>query len=426
MQRGLFIVTPKKCVYWILYACILFSVADSLFGISRTLFYLCDILNVMLLYFELKRINKIKKVCASLYYIFLALLLFLIICAIINYVKPLLVFWGMRNLCRFFILFFGVILFFTQEDVLRVMDFYFLVQILNVFVGIYKYFILGLFSDDFGGGIFINGGGLNPFCLLLLCYYANLYFAKKTTFKKFAFVFGTTFMLGAMAEEKMMLMLAVLCVILCGLINLLAEKVLTVRKIFILLGMILGFVIVLSLVNHLAPDMFGILFNKKNFMDYASATYDEGYRIPRVGSFKVINKLFLKSPLKQWIGLGLGNCDTSAFSIFQSDFYKVYGDYNYRWFTNQWTYLECGIIGFGIYISFFAVLVLKLLSNLKRYSKEIRPYMITSTVFTVAMIGLMWHSSAIRIDTAFIIYFGMAIGFVAMQYGKKNRGELVK
>ena len=179
MQRGLFIVTPKKCVYWILYACILFSVADSLFGISRTLFYLCDILNVMLLYFELKRINKIKKVCASLYYIFLALLLFLIIGAIINYVKPLLVFWGMRNLCRFFILFFGVILFFTQEDVLRVMDFYFLVQILNVFVGIYKYFILGLFSDDFGGGIFINGGGLNPFCLLLLCYYANLYFAKR-------------------------------------------------------------------------------------------------------------------------------------------------------------------------------------------------------------------------------------------------------
>ena len=42
MRRELFIVTPKKCIFWILYACIVFSVAYSLFGISLSTFYLCS------------------------------------------------------------------------------------------------------------------------------------------------------------------------------------------------------------------------------------------------------------------------------------------------------------------------------------------------------------------------------------------------
>ena len=112
-------------------------------------------------------------------------MLSLLIGVCINSVKPLLIFWGLRNLCRFFILFFGVIFFFSLDDVERVIRFYFIVQIFNTVVGLYKYFVLGLFSDDFGGGIFWGGGGLNPFCLLLLCFYSNLYFRKKTTLKKF-------------------------------------------------------------------------------------------------------------------------------------------------------------------------------------------------------------------------------------------------
>lgn len=420
MQRDLFIMTPKKCIYWILYACVLFSAAYSLFGISLSTFYMCDILNVMLFYFEVKHIKEMEKECVPLFYVFMVLLFFLLLGAGINFVKPPLIFLGVRNLCRYFIVFFGVILFFTLDDIEKVIRFYFIAQIFNALVGVYKYFVLGLFSDDFGGGIFWGGGGLNPFCLLLLCFYASLYFSKKTTFKKFAFIVAVTFMLGAMAEEKMMIMLAVLCIILSALINQYLEKGLTVRKLAILLGMVAGFVVVIYTVNRLAPDMLSILLNKKNFMNYATATFDEGYRIPRVGSFEVINRLFLRTPIKEWFGMGIGNCDTSAFSFFQSDFYRMYGDYNYRWFTNQWTYLECGIIGFGLYLLFFAVLIITLFGKLKKYPKMCQPYMIISTIYTVTMIALMWHSSAIRVDTAYLIYFGMAIGFVAMKCAHKE------
>ena len=72
MRRELFIVTPKKCIFWILYACIVFSVAYSLFGISLSTFYLCDVLNLMLLYFEAKYIKEIKNRCAPLLYILIA------------------------------------------------------------------------------------------------------------------------------------------------------------------------------------------------------------------------------------------------------------------------------------------------------------------------------------------------------------------
>lgn len=107
----MFIVTPKKCIFWILYACIVFSAAYSLFGISLSIFYLCDVLNLMLLYFEAKYIKEIKNRCAPLLYILIALFLILMVGAEINFVKPLLVFWGIRNLCRYYILFFGVIFF---------------------------------------------------------------------------------------------------------------------------------------------------------------------------------------------------------------------------------------------------------------------------------------------------------------------------
>ena len=98
----------------------------------------------------------------------------------------------------------------------------------------------------------------------------------------------------------MMLMLAVLCIILSALINQYVEKGLTVRKLGILVGLLLGFVVVINLVDRLAPDMLKILFNKKNFMDYATATFDEGYRIPRVGSFNYFYELRLKNGLA-WV-----------------------------------------------------------------------------------------------------------------------------
>ena len=88
MRKNLFIITPKKCIYWILYACVLFSAAYSLFGISLSTFYICDILNLMLLYFEIKYIKKIKKECKLLLYILTALMLSLLIGVCKNSVKP--------------------------------------------------------------------------------------------------------------------------------------------------------------------------------------------------------------------------------------------------------------------------------------------------------------------------------------------------
>ena len=50
--------------------------------------------------------------------------------------------------------------------------------------------------------------------------------------------------------------------------------------------------------------------------------------------------------------------------------------------------MECGIGGFGLYVFFFVTLIITLLAKLKRYSNASRPYMITSAIFTVAMIFL--------------------------------------
>ena len=59
------------------------------------------------------------------------------------------------------------------------------------------------------------------------------------------------------------------------------------------------------------------------------------------------------SPMQQFFGLGLGNCDTASFSICNTPFYRHYDYLHYTWFTSAMIFLETGYLGLGLYTSFF-------------------------------------------------------------------------
>lgn len=407
------VLSGKKCTKFLILYCVVMNIFVTIFGVPSFIYYLCDVINFLLLYWVIKRFNQLLSQQVTKWFAGFFILLFIFGCLnqIINSVPIRLVLWGDRNFYRYYILFLAILLFLSIEDIQKIMNVFYWIQIINFGYGLYKFFVLGLQEDAFGGGIFPNGGGMNLFCLLVSLYYTNGYLNKNNSFFRMFLMIFSSFILAVFAEEKMLLISEVLILILSLIIN----NRLTIRKIVILLMGFIAFIFGMQLLKVIIPSTFELILNFTKLADYATTTYDVGYRIPRIGAFQVIDTLFLHTNLQKWIGLGLGNCDTSNLSFLQSDFYRQYGNYNYRWFTHQWTYLEMGRIGFFLYLLFFIIIIIISFVYLKKSKGLQRFFIQNSLIYCIITIIFVWHSAATRMDTAYYIYFGLAMGLVSIK-----------
>lgn len=419
----MFVLHGKKCTKFLILYCVIMNIFMTILGIPSTISYICDAVNLLLLYWVIKRFNQLlcDTIAKWLSRIFLVLFIYGCINQIINMVPIPMALWGDRNFYRYYILFFAVLLYISVSDIQEIMNIFYWIQIINLVYGLYKFLILGLQEDAFGGGLFPNGGGMNLFCLLVSLYYTNAYINKTGSFFRMFIMILSSFILAVFAEEKFLMLGEVLVLILSLIIN----NKFTIRKIVILGVGIIVVILGLQILKKAIPSTYELLFNFSELTDYATATYSEGYRIPRIGAFKVIDDLFLHTGLQRWIGLGLGNCDTSNFSFLQSDFYRQYGDYNYRWFTHQWTYLEMGRIGFFLYIMFFVTIIIILSLYIKKASGIHRVFIQTSLIYSIVTIMFVWHSAATRVDTGYYIYFGIAMGLVSIKNMTNGNDTLI-
>ena len=409
----MFVLNGNKCTKFLIVYCVIMNIFMTMLGVPSIISYICDVVNLLLLFWVIKRFNQLMGDTTIKWLTRIILILFIYGCInqIINMVPIQMVIWGDRTVHRYYILFFAVILYFSISDIQEIMNIFFWVQIINLLYGLYKFIILGLQADAFGGGLFPNGGGMNLFCLLVSLYYTYAYMNKTGSFFRMLTMISSSFLLAVFAEEKFLMIGEVLVLILSLIIN----NRFTIRKIIILGVGIVAAIIGMQILRRAIPSTYELLFNFSELTDYATATYSEGYRIPRVGAFKVIDNLFLHTGFQRWIGLGLGNCDTSNFSFLQSDFYRQYGSYNYRWFTHQWTYLEMGRIGFFLYILFFIVAIIILSLYIKKAIGLQKVFIQTSLIYSIITILFVWHSAATRIDTGYYIYFGNAMGLVSIK-----------
>ena len=409
----MFVLHGKKCTKFLILYCVIMNIFMTILGVPSIISYICDAVNLLLLYWVVKRFNQLlcDTTTKWLSRIFLVLFIFGCINQIINMVPIQMALWGDRNFYRYYILFFAVLLYLSVSDIQEIMNIFYWIQIINLVYGLYKFLILGLQEDAFGGGLFPNGGGMNLFCLLVSLYYTNAYINKTGSFFRMLTMILSSFLLAVFAEEKFLMIGEVLVLIFSLIIN----NKFTIRKIIILGVGIIAIILGLQILKRAIPSTYELLFNFSELTDYATATYSEGYRIPRIGAFRVIDSLFLHTGLQKWFGLGLGNCDTSNFSFLQSDFYRQYGSYNYRWFTHQWTYLEMGRIGFFLYIMFFVAIIIILSLYIKRVSGIHKVLIQTSLIYSIITIMFVWHSAATRIDTGYYIFFGIAMGLVSIK-----------
>ena len=407
------LISGKTFTLFVLFFTVVMEALISELGFPPTIRYINDFLILILLMTILvDPAHLCAKVGGPVICVTLLLLLTFSVSSIINGVKPLLYLWAFRNTFRGFIFFFACVRYLKKDDLPGIMDALLALQIISFFLVIYQHFVLGLNMDE-TGGLFGhgNGAGLNPFNALLFAYYLNVYLSGNQSLRKLAVALITSLLIAAIAEEKITFVLFSVIALVSFLLTKASGK-LIVALLISLVALTIG----LNVLRTLYPSMFEILTSFDAMNQYLTGTHETGYVLPRIGSFSVIKNMFFgDSLLKNLFGVGFGNGETSSFTFLVGPYYVLYGFLNYRWFSHQWVFLECGYLGFYCYLAFFVIVLLTLLARRRAVGKDELPYLTCSAALVVCVIISIWYNATLKVDMCYLSFFSIAIGFVVMR-----------
>ncbi len=361
--------------------------------------------------------------CLPILYGVLAFLICSILSAIINLTSVNMFVWGVRNTFRGIIFFLSSVCFLDGVDLNKIFKILFYVQLVNLASALIQYLLLGRVGDGMGG-LFgpSNNVALGAFNALIYTYFFIAYVRGKESFLKMVIMLFSAMIMTAMAEEKFGF-------IFCGVSFLITMFVKGdgKRKFYLALSVISAIMVGTLVLRLIFPDSIRVLSTLEGWFAYSQNTYQEGYMIPRVGGvFYIAEHFFKGEPLKILFGFGLGNCDNSQVAIFQSEFYSLYGHYNYRWFAHQWIFLEGGVIGLLTFLSIFVVGAVCLLKQIKSLSKNSSIFCLVSIIMLFYTCITVWVGPVIKNDFSYILYFAFAVGVVSLKpfsLVKKNGGE---
>lgn len=323
--------------------------------------------------------------------------------------------WGMRNNLRFYIAFFSFAIILDEDtsySCLKFVDFLFWV---NAVVSVFQFFVLG-YKQDYLGGIFGVERGCNAYSSIL-----------------FAIVVTRSILLYMNGKEG-----SVSCLLKC-MVALLISAMAEIKFFFVLFIIILAFssfltrfswrkvvgLAIIALLITIAGSVLTVIFGVEQeltlqrIIDLAtSSTYATTEDIGRFTAIPTISQRFLTDFFSKLFGLGIGNCDTSAFAICNTPFFQNYENLHYNWFSSAMLYLETGFIGLAINLSFF---VLCFWAAFKRFREDKTSlYAQMGIIFAIICVILTFYNSALRKEVGYIAYFALALPLITTRCSKRN------
>lgn len=317
--------------------------------------------------------------------------------------------WGTRNNMRYYIAFFAFVYFFDNDDIslcLKIIDILFGVHIV---VSLFQFFVLGYKWDYLGGifGVQLGCNGNSMILLVVVCVKSLLmYMHGKERLLTSLVTCSAALVIAAMAELKFFFIIFLLILIVSALITRFSWK-----KIVIIGGV--------TLAASLAGDVFTTIWGENSALTFdriielvTSKSYSSEKDLGRFTAISTISDTLLTDISKKLFGLGLGNCDTSSFSICNTPFYQSHSYLNYNWFSSAFTFIETGYIGLVFAIMFFVIVGIGA-TRLKQRDNSNKLYSDISIVMCVVCIALFFYNSSLRTDIAYIIYFILALPFIS-------------
>lgn len=403
-------VNARFATLFILFYSTVMEVCISYLHLPGLIRYLNDVVLIACLFGVQGRFFAVlrKQKAMVLWYATCVLFLFDIVTSVVNLVSPMLVLWAIRNTFRGIAYLFCVIAVLRIEDIPRLMRVLLWLQVPNLVLAAYEYLVTSGGNPDYVHGLFANGAGTNTFGALLLAYYLNAFLSRRVGGLSLVFVVISTIMIAAMAEEKTFFLYFILIVVTSVLISRWSLKTFFVIA---FLG-VAGFVMI-GWINQVQPEMLSFFIDVDTGMNYLTSTWSDSYGIPRIGAFAFITSRFFHDDfVTSLFGFGFGSAEHSQFSLMDSEFYRRYENLMYRSFTHQWTFLETGYIGFALLVCLFIVALICLCRRRWEFRDCDRTLNLTAICMCLVCIISMWSNATLKLDAAYIPYFGVALGFL--------------
>ena len=382
----------------------------ELLPIPDAIKFLCDgFLVLLLLKLFSQRFTKIDNYSMP-FVVIVGLFFFITLVGyLFNYQSVFYYLWGLRNNIRMFVAFFAFAYLADWEDAkgwIKALDVLF---VINFAVVILQYF--SGYGQDYIGGIFGTSKGCNGSLLIFLC----IVFAKtvlsfmrgEEKMSKCIFVSVASLLVSTLSELKMFFILFILILFMASFMTAHSIK----KTLFFAFGAVLV-VLFGTLLTVLYKDFTDFL----SFDSLIKALTDTGYAtdedIGRFTALPVISQRFLPGFFRKLFGLGLGNCDSSSLSMFNTPFFKSHQTVHYSYFSYAFLFLETGFVGLALYASFFVAsfFVSRKLKKLEM-ADEFACQM--SIILSVISLILLVYNSSLRMEIGFMLFFVLALPIIS-------------
>ena len=337
---------------------------------------------------------------------------------IINIKNPLYYLWGFRNNFRFFVYFFACCMFLKEHNITEILALFDKLFYLNFVVSIFQFFALGK-KMDYLGGIFGTDVGCNSktivFFSIIITRSILRYINDTETTKSCLVKCGMSLIIAALAELKFFFVLFIGILFL----TLIITKT-SIKKLWII-------IFVCVCIYSSSMLLVAIFPGSRGFLDLEwllkVATSSSGYTgrgdINRLTAIPIVWTRFLETWPDRLLGLGLGNCDTSAFSFLNTSFFERYGYLHYNWFSSAFMFLETGIVGFCMYLLFFVGVYIYAGKREKSGEGVLEACQLVRVLAPVCLLLIIYNAS-MRIEEAYIMYFVLALPFINRTQSKQS------
>ena len=342
----------------------------------------------------------------------MAFLIYTLMVYAINYQSVWYYIWGLRNNFRFYVAFFAFAAFLKRDQIeqcYKLLDSLFWI---NLAVSMVQYYFLG-YDGDYLGGLFGVQQGCNGysaiFFSIVIIKSVVMYLQKQEDTWLCLVKCAAALYIAALAELKFFFVVFVAITLMAMLFT-----EFTWRKVLIIVGGSVGLALGTALLAQLfvgGKEWFSLewLIN--------IALSDRGYTssgdLNRLTAIPMINELWLTDWNEQLFGLGLGNCDGSTISLFNTPFYEQNGTMHYTWISYAQMYLETGYFGLVFYAGFFLLAYL-FCARIEKHGDEM---LVTccrvARIMAVCCVMISVYNSSLRMESAYMAYFVLAVPFAA-------------
>ena len=419
--KGILRIEKKPITYWLIFWIVALPLTWGMIfqflSLPAFVKYTADVAWIGLLCcMVFRRTINIDKKIFPLVILVASFFLYCLVMYLLNYQSIIYFLWGMRNNFRFYVLFFAVVLYFLESDAdksFQILDVLFWV---NVPITLIQYFVLH-YKQDFLGGIFGVESGANAstiiFFTIVLSRSMLKYMERKESFALCASKCVVALFFSALAELKFFFVFFIIIMVMSAFLTSFSWRKLLI---FTVCAVLIFFTSTLLVTLF---DFEGFMSFEKIWEAATQEHYSSDKTVNRLSAIPTLSEMLVPKFKDRLFGFGLGNCDTSSFSICNTPFYQTYGYLRYSFFSAAFLFLEVGYIGLLLYVLFFAFAFLLIMNRIKRgLCNELHGRI--ALVMIVLSIVLVVYNSSLRAEAGYMVFFVLALPFIDKQSAIDN------